>query len=163
MESLTGVFYGVQVALGLGFVIFLHELGHSMAASQDESTWPHARGPLSDPCECIDRVGDHDEAEQRVHVGNDRRQDDIQRRGAEVADRHIIDVDEVHAGLDIGKHATLHEIHDELAGRRRLHVRFSNRRGRGPQSGYRDRDRWKTRVGSSSRSSSLMAAPWSRR
>ena len=45
-----------------------------------------------------------------------------------MADRHAIHINQVHAGCEIGPHAPFHEVHDDLAGGRRLDVPFSDRR-----------------------------------
>ncbi len=47
--------------------------------------------------------------------------------GAEVSDRHVIHIHEVHPRLDVGPHAAFHEVYDDLAGRGRLDVPFSDR------------------------------------
>ena len=44
-----------------------------------------------------------------------------------MAGRDVIDVDDVHAGFNVGRHPAFHEIHDDLAGRRRLHVALTDR------------------------------------
>ena len=40
---------------------------------------------------------------------------------------HIIDVHDIHACLDIGRHAALHEIHDDLPCRGRFHIACADR------------------------------------
>ena len=46
-----------------------------------------------------------------------------------MADRHVVDVHEIHAGFHIRPHPPLHEIDDYLTRRGRLDVRFPNGRG----------------------------------
>ena len=41
--------------------------------------------------------------------------------------RHVVDVDDVHSGLDIGRHASGKEVADDRARRRRLHVAAAHR------------------------------------
>ena len=50
--------------------------------------------------------------------------------GQKMARRHVVDMDEVEAGIDEGRHAARGGLDDDAAGRRRLHVaRADGRRG----------------------------------
>ena len=47
--------------------------------------------------------------------------------GEEMPNRHVIHIDQIHAGFNIRRHPALHKIDDDLAGRGRLHVTGADR------------------------------------
>ena len=137
----------VEFPNGFGTIIVHHVLGHADAVERNaRGTMRHViRQPL------VDMGQGQDQLPGQLHLGRlDARQtgQDLEHlfqrqvaapqdvplagapalHGAHVAHGHVIHVDEVHAGFHVGHHAPLHEIHDDLPGRGRLHVTHAHRR-----------------------------------